>query len=113
MLNRAMTVGERTDLTARLATALHTEPSDALTTHVIEAWALVTGWLSEQDAAVPTEIIYSAVHTTALELHTRASSPGGVVGGYGNDGAGIVRLARDPLTPALPMLKPFTSPGIG
>ncbi|MDU5025364.1 MAG: hypothetical protein E6261_04610 [Cutibacterium avidum] len=60
---------------------------------------------------VPASILSQAEVIVAAELWRRRDAPGGVVNAWG-DAATPVRLARDPITPALPLLRPWMAPVI-
>ena len=55
---------------------------------------------------VPGEIITLAVHKVAAELWAARDAVGGIVAGYSDIG-GSVRLARDPMIAARPILAPW------
>lgn len=60
-------------------------------------------------ADIPEVIRSQAVVIVSAELWRRRDAPGGVVNAWG-DTAAPVRLALDPLTPALPLLRPWMEP---
>lgn len=79
---------------------------------VIDAAAqLVDKTLGENIDDVPGSIRSQAEVIVAAELWRRRDAPGGVVNAWG-DTATPVRLARDPITPALPLLRPWMDPAI-
>lgn len=59
--------------------------------------------------AVPQEVANYAATEVARELHTRLGAPGGVLSSFAE--AAPVRLARDPLTAAYPILAPYLGGG--
>lgn len=62
-------------------------------------------------ADVPEVIRSQAVVIVAAELWRRRDAPGGVVNAWG-DTSYPVRLALDPLTPALPLLRPWMAAAV-
>lgn len=60
---------------------------------------------------VPVEIINQAVTEVAAELFNRKNAKNGVMQFASADGA-AVRIARDPMVAARPILQPFTGFGI-
>lgn len=61
---------------------------------------------------VPAEILTLAVHKVGSELWAARDSVGGIVTGYTDMGSGL-RLARDPMVAARPILAPYVCLGIG
>lgn len=59
--------------------------------------------------SVPESIAVFAAVEVARELHTRLSAPGGVLSPFGDSAP--VRLARDPLKAAYPILQPYMAGG--
>ncbi|WP_130864633.1 hypothetical protein [Acidipropionibacterium timonense] len=72
---------------------------------------LVRGKLGDGYDTCPQVILDQAGVIVAAELWRRRDAPGGVVNAWG-DTTVPIRLARDPLTPALPILAPWATPGI-
>ncbi|MDY5127461.1 MULTISPECIES: hypothetical protein [unclassified Actinotignum] len=72
-----------------------------------QACALLEGYT--RAAVIPPAILELAALEVARELHTRLSAPGGIYSPFG-EGA-PVRLARDPLTPAYPIIAPYMKGG--
>lgn len=107
---RTPTPEEITAAATRLGKSLGLDTNAELEELVTTAWQLIGAWLGPE--SVPNTVMSQAVHTTALELQRREKAPGGVLAPFGGEG-GPVRLARDPLTPALPILRPFVGGGIG
>lgn len=58
-------------------------------------------------ATVPTEVLRTAVREVGADLFHRRKSRNGVTTFAGVDGATPVRLNRDPLTAAYPILRPY------
>lgn len=86
------------------------EDTAELTEYASNAWQAIAAYLGPE--SVPDSLMRQAVHIVALEFQRREKAPGGVLAAFGGEG-GPVRLARDPLTPAYPLLKPFIKAGIG
>ena len=61
---------------------------------------------------VPGEILTLAVHKVAAELWAARDAVGGIVAGY-SDLGGSVRLARDPMIAARPILAPWIGVAFG
>ncbi|MCI7551645.1 MAG: hypothetical protein PUK40_02120 [Actinomycetaceae bacterium] len=81
-------------------------PQDA-TQIAADAARLVTDYIGT--ATVPEEVAELAGLQVARELHTQMQAPGGIYSGFA-DGA-PVRLARDPLKPAYPLLASYVGGG--
>lgn len=112
---RTPTPEDLTLAAVRLGKALGDDPDPAnpgadLRAWCENAWQIIAAYLGEE--SVPEGVMKQAVHTVALEIQRREKAPGGVLAAFGGDG-GPIRLARDPLTPAIPILRPFISAGIG
>lgn len=79
-----------------------------------DAWetgeALVTAFVA--GATVPAPVLKQATLKTAAELFHQRSAPQGIAQFADQTGA-PVRTARDPLTGAYPLLRPFAGLGIG
>lgn len=89
-----------------------TEVDDAfLTKCLAEAVALVGTFVG--DVAVPEAIKDRAVLEVGSELFHRRQAPNGVAQFAMELGAAPVRIARDPMVGAYPLLVPFMGPGIG
>ena len=71
---------------------------------------LVAQYVASRD--VPDEILLLAVHKVGSELWASRDAVGGIVTGYTDMGSGL-RLARDPMVAARPLLAPYVSLGIG
>ena len=71
---------------------------------------LVAQYVGSRD--VPAEILVLAVHKVSSELWASRDSVGGIVAGY-TDMTGGLRLARDPMVAARPILAPYVGLGIG
>lgn len=101
-----------------LVNRLHTgkTPADetrrqALLGHLTTASNLVHTYLGAAAwLAIPDAVLDHALVTVARDLETRDKSPGGVFAAFGEHDQGI-RLARDPLTPVYPLLRPYTAGG--
>lgn len=79
----------------------HTE---ALTDVWTEAAALVDKYVGTARDAVPGPIWERAIIETASELYHRRNAPGGVLAQFSELGGSTVRLARDPMLGAYPLL---------
>lgn len=73
---------------------------------------LVAQYVGHAYALVPSEILALAVHKVGSELWVSRDSVGGIVTGYTDMGSGL-RLARDPMVAARPLLAPYLSLGFG
>lgn len=101
-----------------LVTRLHTgkTPADetrrnALLAHLTTASHLIHNYLGAAAwLAIPDAVLDHALVTVARDLETRDKSPGGVFAAFGEHDQGV-RLARDPLTPVYPILRPYTVGG--
>ncbi|WP_405472370.1 hypothetical protein [Paenarthrobacter ilicis] len=76
-----------------------------------EALALVTAEIGKV-TTVPAEIKARAVLEVGAELFHRRQSRNGIAG-LDNTDATPMRIARDPMKAAYPLLNPFLGPGIG
>lgn len=88
--------------------------TEDLTESYDEADALVTAWLAGfPTVTVPPIIVARAVREVAADLWNRRDAPNGIKQ-FGDGAGGVipVRVARDPLTAAYPLLAPFTGPGV-
>lgn len=74
------------------------------------AWLLVAQYVGSR--SVPEEILTLAVHKVGSELWASRDAVGGIVTGYTDMGSGL-RLARDPMVAARPLLAPYVSLGFG
>lgn len=77
---------------------------------IAEAAALVDHWCGTSVALVPTEVLYRAYVETGADLYYRKQAPQGVSQFTAVDGSAI-RLRRDPLDAARPMLMAFLPGG--
>lgn len=73
---------------------------------------LVHQYCGLQAGGVPDEIMLLAVHKVGSELWASRDAVGGIVTGYA-DATGGLRLARDPMVAARPLLAPYVSLGFG
>lgn len=71
---------------------------------------LVAQYVGSRD--VPAEILVLAAHKVGSELWASRDAVGGIVTGY-TDMTGGLRLARDPMVAARPILAPYVGLGIG
>lgn len=97
-----------------LAADLGVQTSPALLDCYDEADALVSAWLAGfPSATVPDLITARATREVAGELWNRRDAPNGIKQ-YGDGAGGVipVRVARDPMVAAYPLLAPFTGPGL-
>lgn len=91
-------------------TELSTERRQALTTLVTTASELVINYAGKWWDHIPTSVQNQVLTTVARELETREKSPGGIFAAFGeHDGA--IRLARDPMTLAYPLMRPYLPGG--
>lgn len=102
---------------SRLVEALHSSKADlsearraSLETLLTTAHSLVTAFTGAQWDTIPTTVQNHVLTTVARELETREKSPGGVFAAFGEHDSGI-RLARDPLTMAYPLMRPYIGGG--
>lgn len=102
-----MTVSGLDALTRRLSTYVGDLPvNEFMTECVIEADALITGQVG--GAVVPESVRDRAVIEVAAELFHRKSAPNGIKNfADGFDGAAAIRVARDALVAARPLLAPY------
>lgn len=75
-----------------------------------EAAALVTAAIGT--ATVPAAIVTRATLEAGSELFHRRQAPNGIAQ-FATDGAPAVRVARDPMVAARPILAPYIGLGIG
>lgn len=83
--------------------ALLPEEATELATIATESEVMVRNHVGE--APVPEIILELAGYEVARELYTRRDAPGGVLSTFGD--VGPVRLARDPMRAAYPILAPY------
>lgn len=76
-----------------------------------EAVALVSGYVGTDAALVPVSVLTRAYVEVGSELYNRRSAPNGISQFAAADGSAI-RVARDPLVAAYPLLRPFMRAGI-
>lgn len=76
------------------------------------AVALVDNFCLDTGATVPPVVLDQCYLLTGAESFQRRQSPGGVTQ-FSDGTANPVRLAKDPMTPAYPLLVPFVGLGIG
>ncbi len=95
------------DLTARLAAYVGDVPVDQyLTNCLTEGRALVDSQVGS--ATVPDDVRDRAVLEVAAELYHRRSAPNGIKNfADGFDGTAAIRVARDALVAARPLLAPY------
>lgn len=91
-------------------TPITSERREVLTQYITTAEHLVTHYAGTAWITVPESIQIHVITLVARELETRDKSPGGVFAAFGEHDGGI-RLARDPLTLAYPLLKPYLQGG--
>lgn len=75
-----------------------------------QADALVTRFVGQ--VTVPSAILDRAVIEVGSELFHRRQAPNGIAQFATADGASPIRVARDPMIAAYPILQPFTGVGI-
>lgn len=95
------------DLTTRLAAYVGDVPADDyLRLCVAEATTLVGSQVGS--STIPQEVHDRAVMEVAAELYHRRSAPNGIKSfADGLDGASAIRVARDALVAARPLLAPY------
>lgn len=78
-----------------------------------ECWVAADELVSSHagTATVPAGVRARAVLEVASELFHRRNAPAGVLAQYADVGAAPIRIARDPMTPAYPMLAPYLPGG--
>ena len=95
------------DLTARLAAYVGDVPND---TFLQECAAQAATLISAQvgTATVPADILERATIEVAAELYHRRSAPNGIKNfADGFDGTAAIRVARDAMVAARPLLAPY------
>ena len=95
------------DLTARLAAYVGDVPMDQyLTKGLAVGHALVASQVGS--ATIPDDVRARAVLEVAAELYHRRSAPNGIKNfADGFDGTAAIRVARDALVAARPLLAPY------
>lgn len=99
-----------TEQIAALRAYLRVNSDDGLADAWDTADALVASFVGQ--AEVPAAVLKQAQLKTASELFHQRSAPQGIAQFADQTGA-PVRTARDPLTGAYPLLRPFVGLGIG
>lgn len=97
-----------------LATYVNTSAGDAFVQQCwTEAEALVYAYVGGEVGAtrVPVEVLGRATLEVGAELFHRRQAPGGITQFATVDGASPVRMARDPMVGAYPILRPFLPGG--
>lgn len=81
--------------------------------YLAECWATAELAVAQHvgAAVVPVDTYRRAVLEVASELYHRRNAPAGVLAQYADVAAAPVRMARDPLAPAYPLLAPFLPGG--
>ena len=77
-----------------------------------QAMALVSNHCGSRVAFVPQDILDRCMLEVGSELFHRRSAPSGIAQFAAPDGA-PVRVARDPMVGAYPLLRPYIGMGIG
>ena len=77
-----------------------------------EAHALVDKFCGVAVAGVPASVLQRAKVECGSELFHRRSAPNGIAQFANLDGSSAVRVARDPMVAAIPILQPFVGLGI-
>ena len=95
------------DLTARLAAYVGDVPNDSfLRECAAQAATLIRGQVGT--ATVPVDILERATIEVAAELYHRRSAPNGIKNfADGFDGTAAIRVARDAMVAARPLLAPY------
>ncbi|MST49493.1 hypothetical protein [Mobiluncus porci] len=86
--------------------------TDALRAVWLEGYEMIRAWCGDQGETVPGAILNRAILEVASELWARRSAPGGILAQYADLGAAPVRLARDPMLGARPLLAPYLKAGM-
>jgi hypothetical protein len=98
-------------LTAVLAGELNVAPTDALNDDVVTARGLVAQAVSGYEtrfAEEPAQTVYNrAIRKCAGELYDQRKAPSGVRNFADMDSVTVVRVARDPMVAARPLLAPY------
>ena len=89
-----------------------TGDTDFLTSCVDQATALVTRFIGSV-TTVPDAIADRAALEVASELFYRRQAPSGISQFATVEGASPIRIARDPMVAAYPILTPWVGTGIG
>lgn len=100
---------EENVVTPDAAAAYAGAPSGEAITHDLDAaHALVRKHTGSAD--VPTAVIRSAVLDVASDLYSRRQHHNGVVTFDSPDGVTALRVNRDPMASAYPLLRPYVTP---
>lgn len=95
--------------------ATYVGASDASSAFVDDCWdeaaALVARYVGQVE--VPAVIIKRATIEVGSELFHRKQAPNGIAQFASPDGGAAVRVARDPMVAAYPLLSPYVGLGIG
>jgi hypothetical protein len=94
------------------ASSVSTGDASFLESCADEAVALVARHAGTDIVVIPVSVLTRAYVEVASELYNRRSAPNGITQFAAPDGS-AVRVARDPLVAAYPLLSPFMRPGIG
>lgn len=96
------------EMAARLAAEMNIAPSDALTSDVAAADALCAAYIDGHADRFTTEqaraLYERAVLKAAAELYEQRKAPNGVRNFADMDGSTVIRVARDPMVAARPLL---------
>lgn len=96
------------ELVERLRTNVGADPTlddSHLDAVINEAAALIKQYCGDAFSSIPQVISQRAVLEVASELWAKRNAIGGIMQGYSD--AGPVRLARDPMIAAYPLLRPY------
>lgn len=87
------------------------DEDSTLTSLISTATALVTKYVGQTVSEVPADVMDRAILLTAAEMYHQSQAPNGIVNQQYDDGqAGTpIRIGRDPLTPAYPLLRQWVS----
>lgn len=94
----------------QLAAYVNTTPDSFIDECLSEATALVSKHVG--DSTVPTAVLDRAVLEVGADLYHRRKARNGVTAFEGGDGGEPVRISRNPMLSAYPILRPFLRPGI-
>lgn len=92
------------------ASSVSSADADFIESCADEAVALVNGFLRTDVDLVPASVLNRAHVEVASELYNRRSAPNGISQFAAPDGS-AVRVARDPLVAAYPLVRPFIRGG--
>lgn len=99
------------DVAARIADSLNVAVTEDLEDDVMTARGLVAAYIKGYEHrfvdAEAARVLARAIEKCAIELFEQRKAPSGVRAFGDLDGAQVVRVARDPMVAARPLLAPF------